>query len=72
MPEKPELTAELDALLAAVDPDDLEQQMDRLRQFARGNILRVAAADLDGRVPLMKVSDYLTWIAEVAVARRCA
>ncbi len=68
MPEKPELTAELDALLAAVDPEDLEQQMDRLRQFARGNILRVAAADLDGRVPLMKVSDYLTWIAEVAVA----
>jgi [glutamine synthetase] adenylyltransferase / [glutamine synthetase]-adenylyl-L-tyrosine phosphorylase len=69
MPEKPELTAELDALLAAVDPDDLEQQMDRLRQFARGNTLRVAAGDLDGRVPLMKVSDYLTWIAEVAVAR---
>jgi [glutamine synthetase] adenylyltransferase / [glutamine synthetase]-adenylyl-L-tyrosine phosphorylase len=69
MPEKPELTAELDALLAAVDPDDLEQQMDRLRQFARGNTLRVAAADLDGRIPLMKVSDYLTWIAEVAVAR---
>jgi glutamate-ammonia-ligase adenylyltransferase len=69
MPEKPELAAELDALLAAVDPDDLEQQMDRLRQFARGNTLRVAAADLDGRIPLMKVSDYLTWIAEVAVAR---
>ena len=69
MPEKPELTAEVEALLAAVDPDDLEQQMDRLRQFARGNILRVAAADLDGRVPLMKVSDYLTWIAEVAVAQ---
>ncbi len=69
MPEKPELTAELDALLATVDPDDLEQQMDRLRQFARGNTLRVAAGDLDGRVPLMKVSDHLTWIAEVAVAR---
>ena len=43
--------------------------MDRLRQFARGNILRVAAGDLGGWVPLMKVSDYLTWIAEVAVAR---
>lgn len=69
MPEKPELTVELDALLEAVDPDDLEQQMDRLRQFARGNILRVAAGDLEGRIPLMKVSDYLTWIAEVAVAR---
>ena len=52
-----------------MDPEDLEQQMDRLRQFARGNILRVAAGDLEGRIPLMKVSDYLTWIAEVAVAR---
>jgi len=69
MPDKAELGAELQALLCAVDPDDLEQQMDRLRQFARGNTLRVAAADLDGRIPLMKVSDYLTWIAEVAVAQ---
>ncbi len=69
MPDKGELVAELDALLSVVGPDDLEQQMDRLRQFARGNILRVAAGDLGGWVPLMKVSDYLTWIAEVAVAR---
>ena len=64
-----ELDAELDALLAPVDSQDLEQQMERLRQFAHGNMLRVAAADLTGVVPLMKVSDYLTEIAEVAVAR---
>ena len=32
------LEAELDALLDAVDPEDLEQQMERLRQFAHGNI----------------------------------
>ena len=64
-----DLEAELDALLAPVDPEDLEQQMERLRQFAHGNMLRVAAADLTGGVPLMKVSDYLTEIAEVAVAR---
>ncbi len=64
-----ELDAELDALLAPVDPDDLEQQMERLRQFAHGNMLRVAAADLTGVVPLMKVSDYLTEIGEVTVAR---
>jgi len=68
MPDKAALEGELDSLLEAVDPEDLEQQMDRLRQFARGNIVRVAAGDLDGRIPLMKVSDYLTWIAEVAVA----
>ncbi len=64
-----ELDAELDALLTPVDAEDLEQQMERLRQFAHGNMLRVAAADLTGVVPLMKVSDYLTEIAEVTVSR---
>jgi glutamate-ammonia-ligase adenylyltransferase len=64
-----DLDAELDALLAPVEPEDLEQQMERLRQFAHGNMLRVAAADLTGVVPLMKVSDYLSEIGEATVAR---
>ncbi len=63
-----ELKAELASQLAAVDPDDDEQQMERLRLFARSNRLRVAAADLTGVIPLMVVSDYLTWIAEAATA----
>ena len=67
-----DLETELSALLAPIDPEDLDQQMERLRQFAHGNMLRVAAADLTGVVPLMKVSDYLTEIAEVAVARTLA
>jgi glutamate-ammonia-ligase adenylyltransferase len=67
-----ELEAELNALLAPIDAEDLDQQMERLRQFAHGNMLRVAAADLTGEVPLMKVSDFLTEIAEVAVARTLA
>ncbi len=62
-----ELTAELDTLLGSVDPEDQEQQMERLRQFAQSNMLRVAAADLAGAIPVMVVSDYLTEIAEVAV-----
>ena len=61
-----ELKAELAAQLAAVDPEDDEQQMERLRLFARSSRLRVAAADLAGIIPLMVVSDYLTWIAEAA------
>ena len=61
-----ELKTELAAQLAAVDPDDDEQQMERLRLFARSNRLRVAAADIAGVIPLMVVSDYLTWIAEAA------
>ncbi|BCU07368.1 bifunctional [glutamate--ammonia ligase]-adenylyl-L-tyrosine phosphorylase/[glutamate--ammonia-ligase] adenylyltransferase [Allochromatium tepidum] len=63
------LEAELDALLAHVDAEDLEQQMERLHQFAHGNQLRVAAADLTETIALMVVSDYLTEIAEVAVRR---
>jgi glutamate-ammonia-ligase adenylyltransferase len=64
-----ELEEELDILLGQVDPDDLEQQMERLRQFAQGNRLRVAAADITEAIPLMVVSDYLTEIAEVVLVR---
>jgi [glutamine synthetase] adenylyltransferase / [glutamine synthetase]-adenylyl-L-tyrosine phosphorylase len=58
------LDRELTELLERLDRDDLESQMERLRQFAQGNRLRVAAADIAERIPLMVVSDYLTWIAE--------
>ncbi len=61
------LSAELAAQLAHIDEQDLENQMERLRQFAQSNMLRVAAADITGRIPLMVVSDYLTWIAESVV-----
>ena len=64
-----DLEAELDSLLLHVDADDLEQQMERLRQFSQGNMLRVAAADLTEVIPLMVVSDYLTEIAEVSIRR---
>ncbi len=67
--KRAELEAELDTLLSAVDEDDTEGQMERLRQFLQGNKLRVAAADITGVIPLMVVSDYLTEIAETIVAR---
>lgn len=63
------LEAELAAELAAVDADDLEQQMERMRQFTQSNMLRVAAADLTGGIPLMVVSDYLTEIAETVTRK---
>jgi glutamate-ammonia-ligase adenylyltransferase len=47
-----------------VDPLDMDAQMDRLRQFKQVHVLRVAAADVMGALPLMRVSDQLTWIAE--------
>ena len=62
-----ELRQELQTLLARIHSDDLEQQMERLRQFAAGNRLRTAAADITGAIELMVVSDYLTEIAEVVL-----
>jgi glutamate-ammonia-ligase adenylyltransferase len=58
------LGEELTEQLSRIDEDDLESQMERLRQFAQSNRLRVAAADIAEQIPLMVVSDYLTWIAE--------
>ena len=64
-----ELTQELQALLAGLDEQDLERQMEELRLFKKANVLRVAASDITGSVPLMIVSDALTEIAEVILAR---
>ncbi len=63
------LEAELQALMNAVPEDDLEQRMERLRQFTQSNMLRVAAADLTGAIELMVVSDYLTEIAEAVTGQ---
>jgi glutamate-ammonia-ligase adenylyltransferase len=62
-----ELGRDLSSRLSGVDPDDLEQQMEVLRNFQRAAVFRTAVADLTGRLPLMKVSDQLTWIAEVVL-----
>jgi glutamate-ammonia-ligase adenylyltransferase len=62
-----ELESELARRVGDVEAADLEQQMDRLRQFKHAMVLRVAAADLAEAIPLMVVSDRLTAIAEVVV-----
>ncbi|MBD8492881.1 bifunctional [glutamate--ammonia ligase]-adenylyl-L-tyrosine phosphorylase/[glutamate--ammonia-ligase] adenylyltransferase [Pseudomonas syringae] len=63
-PQAPELTAELHERLIRIPEDDLEQQMEALRHFKLAHGLRVAASEINGSLPLMKVSDYLTWLAE--------
>nr|WP_231703370.1 bifunctional [glutamate--ammonia ligase]-adenylyl-L-tyrosine phosphorylase/[glutamate--ammonia-ligase] adenylyltransferase [Halopseudomonas pelagia] len=63
-PETDELVDELRQQLMRIAEDDLEQQMEVLRYFRRAHVLRVAASEIAGTLPLMKVSDYLTWIAE--------
>ncbi|MFQ5470351.1 MAG: bifunctional [glutamate--ammonia ligase]-adenylyl-L-tyrosine phosphorylase/[glutamate--ammonia-ligase] adenylyltransferase [Gammaproteobacteria bacterium] len=59
------LVKELRAQLRALDGDDVEAQLEALRHFKQTNVLRVAAAEVMGVMPLMVVSDHLTEIAEV-------
>lgn len=63
-PGKAEIEAELRQVLVRIPEDDLEAQMEALRIFQKGQVLRVAASDITGTLPLMKVSDYLTWLGE--------
>ena len=51
-----------------VDVDDEERLMEVIRRFKHEQVFRVAACDIMGNLPLMKVSDYLTWIAEAIVS----
>ncbi len=67
-----DLEAELDARLGECSDDDTEAQMSVLGQFQRANLFRVAIADFAGRLPIMKVSDSLTWLAEAVLRHTLA
>ena len=41
--------------------------MDAMRQFQQARELRIAVAELDEELPLMRVSDQLTWLAEAMI-----
>ena len=65
--KRDDLNQQLKGVLAAIDVEDLETVMIALRQFKHLNVLRVAAADIMDVIPIMVVSDYLTYIAESIV-----
>jgi len=66
-PTREDFVEELAARRTAMQDEDPERQVEVLRQFQRAALFRVAVADLTGRLPLMKVSDRLTDIAELIV-----
>jgi glutamate-ammonia-ligase adenylyltransferase len=66
-PARAELEEELSVRMDRVDDRDLEYVMEELCLFKQVNTLRVAAADITGVLPLMKVSDRLSDIAEVVL-----
>lgn len=53
--------------LMRVPEDDLESQMEILRQFKNTHIFHVAISEMQHRLPLKKVSDYLTDVAQVVL-----
>ena len=66
-PDKNALRHDLRQQLLRFEWSDLEGQMDALRYFKLAHSLRVIASEIGGTLPLMKVSDYLTWIAETII-----
>jgi glutamate-ammonia-ligase adenylyltransferase len=68
LPSRAGFTLELAARTERLSSDDPERQVEALRQFQKVAVFSVALADLTGRLPLMRVSDRLTDIAELIVA----
>ena len=61
--DQPTLEAQLRQSLIGIPLEDQQEQMNALRRFKHTHVLRVAAAELMSLLPLMKVSDYLTFTA---------
>ncbi|MFT7287432.1 MAG: glutamate-ammonia-ligase adenylyltransferase [Halieaceae bacterium] len=66
-PDREALQAELRQQVSRLSVDDLEGYMEALRYFKASQVLRVAASELAGRLPVMKVSDHLSFLAEVCL-----
>lgn len=61
------LEEDVESRLSQIPPDDTEQEMDALRHFKQANVLRIAAADVTGAIPLEAVSRHLTQVAEISL-----
>jgi glutamate-ammonia-ligase adenylyltransferase len=67
--EYAEYCDELRQSFLRIEPDDLELQIETLRQFKLSQQLKIAAADISNVLPVMKVSDHLTYLAEAIIAQ---
>lgn len=66
-PEAKQIKVDLKQRMSRAPSDDLEYQIEQLCVFKEINVLRVAAADVTGALPLMRVSDHLSDIAETVL-----
>jgi len=68
-PDRAALREDLRQRALGVPAAEAEAVMDLLRRYRQEMTLRIAAADLSGALPLVQVSDRLTWLAEAIVAQ---
>ncbi len=66
-PSPAEFLSMLQEQLLRIDRDDLEAVMEELRLFKKIMVFRIALSDKAGKLPLMKISDALTWLAEALI-----
>jgi glutamate-ammonia-ligase adenylyltransferase len=67
LPSREGFMQQLAARTERMPANDPEREVEALRQFQKVAVFTVALADLTGRLPLMRVSDRLTDIAELIV-----
>ena len=68
-PEAGQIKEDLNRRIRQTPSDDLEYQIEQLCVFKEINVLRVAAADVSGALPLIRVSDHLSDIAETLLGQ---
>lgn len=66
-PNPQTMRSELAARLDGIPVEDVESGMDTLRRYRNEITVRIAAADVGGTLPLVRVSDQLTWLAEAVL-----
>jgi glutamate-ammonia-ligase adenylyltransferase len=64
-----QMIAELERRFDGLAETESERQIEILAQFQRATLFRIAVADVTGNLPIMKVSDRLTELAEVVLNR---
>ncbi|MGA7540930.1 MAG: bifunctional [glutamate--ammonia ligase]-adenylyl-L-tyrosine phosphorylase/[glutamate--ammonia-ligase] adenylyltransferase [Steroidobacteraceae bacterium] len=69
LPGREGLARELQLAMEQLQEEDPEHQVEALCHVQRAAVFRIAVADLTGRLPVMRVSDRLTELAELIIAR---
>lgn len=67
VPTRAQFAEELAVKMESARHDDVDLQIEALRHFQSAAMFRIAVADFCGQLPLMKISDRLTDLAELIV-----